>query len=111
MMKEVGNRLKKAREQSGLTQNQVAKILGIAREQVSYYENGKREIGVDDLLKFADIYGVTPSYFLNPEAEKPVAVSFRTSQLSDEDLPVIIEAQRFLKNLYELEMLLEKAGA
>lgn len=113
MLKRLGYRLKKAREQIGLTQNQVAQVLEISREQVSYYEGGKREMGVNDLLKFADVYGLPPEYFLELEedmTQKPTLVAYRTAQLSGEDLPVILDAQMFLNNLHKLDLILEKAG-
>ncbi|NSW84662.1 MAG: helix-turn-helix transcriptional regulator [Syntrophothermus sp.] len=110
--KEIGRRLKSAREKAGLTQMQVAKLLGMAREVVSYYENGTREIGIDDILRFANLYGTDPRCFMPEtevgEIETPnLSMAFRAKQIAEGDLPIIAEAQRLLNNLYELTVLLE----
>ena len=51
----IGVRLKEARTRAGFTQEQVAAALNIARGQISYYENGHREIDLTTLMKLADL--------------------------------------------------------
>jgi hypothetical protein len=53
----------KARELSGLTQNEVAQILGKPQSFVSKCEQGERTVDVIDLLRFAKIYNVPLEYF------------------------------------------------
>jgi len=53
----IGQRLQRARERAGLTQPQVAKYLGVKREQVSQLENGHRKVDVITLTKLAGLYG------------------------------------------------------
>ena len=54
----VASRLRKAREMAGLSQAQVAKILGLHRPSVSEMEAGRRKVSVDELTKLAQIYSV-----------------------------------------------------
>ncbi|AVX31764.1 helix-turn-helix domain-containing protein [Carboxydocella sp. JDF658] len=107
----IGQRLKTARELSGLTQSQVANYLGIRRENISYYENGTRPIDTITLSKLADLYGYSLSYFLKSEKEEDISslsVAFRTEELSNEDLKVLAWAKRFARNLSSIKQLLEE---
>ena len=45
IMGPVGMKLRDARERMGLTQEQVARLLGVKRSEVSYYETGRRPAG------------------------------------------------------------------
>lgn len=54
----VASRLRTAREMAGLSQAQVAKILGLHRPSVSEMEAGRRKVSVDELTKLAKIYSI-----------------------------------------------------
>ncbi len=62
MEKKLSKRIKQLRELKGLTQSQLAEILGIKNQTVSNYESGEREPSYDILLKLADCFGVTTDY-------------------------------------------------
>ena len=53
----VGENLKKTRELSGFTQEQVAKSIGVERSAYSNYESGVREVPFHLLEKIADLFG------------------------------------------------------
>ena len=48
-----------------MTQEQVAKILGTAREQYNKYELGKQEIPFHHVIALAKFYNVTIDYIAN----------------------------------------------
>lgn len=98
---QVAARLKEAREKSGLTQKQVARLLDISDVQVSYWETGKRPIDLSSLSRLADIYGHSIAWFLGHEsgASQQVSVAFRAGELCEGDLKEIAWARRFVKNL------------
>jgi transcriptional regulator with XRE-family HTH domain len=108
----IGQRLKEARERIGLTQEQAAGALGILREQLSYYENGRREIDVVSLAKLADLYGYALNYFLekSENSQPELFLAFRADEVNPEDLPTIAWVQRFTRNLHELNDLLKQEG-
>jgi transcriptional regulator with XRE-family HTH domain len=56
-------RLYKARENSGLTQIEVAQRLDKPQSFVSKCEQGERTVDVIDLLKFSKIYNVSLDFF------------------------------------------------
>lgn len=60
----LGQRLKKLREEAGLTQEEVAKNLNITASGYGYYEQGRRDPDTDTLRKLAEFYNVSVDYLL-----------------------------------------------
>lgn len=58
-------RLRKAREKAGLTQDRVAEELGKPQSFVSKVENGERRIDPVELCYFAALYGKPIGWFLS----------------------------------------------
>jgi transcriptional regulator with XRE-family HTH domain len=58
-------RLRDLREDKDMTQEQVAKILGTAREQYNKYELGKQEIPFHYVIALAKLYNVSIDYIAN----------------------------------------------
>jgi len=57
-------RLKEARLETGLSQQDVADKLGKPQSYVSKIESGERRLDVAEVKKFALAYGKVPGYFL-----------------------------------------------
>jgi len=57
-------RLKALRQDSDLTQNELAKILNISRTTISGYENAGTEPSFEILNKIADYFNVSIDYLL-----------------------------------------------
>ena len=55
---------KTLRIDNGLTQKQVAQMLGISQNTYSQYEVGVLNYPVDAIVKLADYYGVSTDYLL-----------------------------------------------
>lgn len=66
-----GPKLKQARKQNFITQDEVAKELNIKRYNLSNYETGKREPDLETLAKLANLYGVTADWLLGIGKMKP----------------------------------------
>jgi transcriptional regulator with XRE-family HTH domain len=70
--REVGQRIKRAREARGMTQDQIAQILSgdllgtgpPKKARVSHWERGKREVSAWDLLLLSRILGVSLDHLL-----------------------------------------------
>lgn len=56
--------LRVARVRAGMTQQEVAKRLGVYNSYVSKCESGERKIDVIELARFCHLYGITLSAFL-----------------------------------------------
>ena len=59
-----GDTLRELRLSKKLTQEETAKIIGVARGTYTHYELNKREPDNDTLLKIANLFGVTTDYLL-----------------------------------------------
>lgn len=57
-------RLKDMREDNDLLQDDIAKLLGTTRQQVSKWETGAQKMGVDKYIKLAKYYKVSVDYLL-----------------------------------------------
>lgn len=56
-------KLRKARQEAGLTQVQVAKKLKRPQSYISNVESGQQRVDVVELQKFAKMYGKDVNYF------------------------------------------------
>lgn len=57
-------RLQAVRKKHKLTQDDVAAILGTSRQQISKWENGQQNMGVDKLVLLAKYYNISTDYLL-----------------------------------------------
>ncbi len=113
LFREIGMRLREARKESGFSQEQVAKAVGINRVALSYYETGKRKIDLSTLKELATFYGYSLEYFTEKEksnSEEPVMLAFRAEDLQESDLEVVAWAKNFVLSALELEKILQKGG-
>ena len=100
-MNKLGERLKKAREYLGLTQEDVAKLMRVSRIIITNIESGTRKVSAEELSKFSKLYGWTMEELLEGKKEENVPMFARTfSELSDEDQEEIINLIKF-KKLYK----------
>ncbi|MDO8772653.1 MAG: helix-turn-helix transcriptional regulator [Burkholderiaceae bacterium] len=66
----IATRLREARKMAGLSQSQVAKLLGMHRPTISEIEAGNRRVSAEELSKFAEMYDVTVSWLLAETADQ-----------------------------------------
>jgi len=67
----IATRLVTARKQAGLSQTQVAKMLGLHRPSVSELEAGRRAVTAEELTKLAKIYGTNVSWLACTDTDSP----------------------------------------
>lgn len=58
------NRLKMLREEKELNQVELGKIIGVSGQALGMYENEKRDMSTDTVIKLANYFGVTIDYLL-----------------------------------------------
>lgn len=63
--KEIGERIRRARESRELSQYDLARILGYTQTAINYYEKGKRKIGIDDIQRLAVVLNKPIEYFVS----------------------------------------------
>lgn len=60
-------KLKELREENNFTQSQIAEYLNIKQNTYSQYENEKRQLPIDVLIKLSKFYKVATDYILGLE--------------------------------------------
>lgn len=63
-------RLRDLREDSDLSQKQVADYLGMSQSGYSKYETGENDVPTSVLIKLAKLYKVTTDYILGVSSKK-----------------------------------------
>lgn len=58
------NTIRELRKKKGITQTELGEILGVTKNSVSYYENGKRQLTPEMLIKLSEYFGVTTDEIL-----------------------------------------------
>ncbi len=64
---EIGTIIKRARNEASLTQEQAAESLGVSRQTISNWENGKSYPDIISVIKMSDVYSVSLDYLLKEE--------------------------------------------
>ena len=102
---EIGERLRWAREQAGLSQGQVAEMLDVHRPTISQIEAGRRGVKAEELSRFADLYDVKEEWIIRgdeafaDESDPRIELAARElSKLKKEDLDTILRLIRVLRS-------------
>lgn len=98
-------KLKKLREINELTQEEVAKIMGVKREIISYYENGKRVVSVTKLQKLLNFLGLELSDLKNGNYKSKIQVAYKKIDISDENFEQAVWLNNFVMNLEKIKRL------
>ena len=75
-------RLRDLREDNDLSQEDVAKILNITRQQYQLYESGKRELKIYQLIALCKYYNVCSDYILGFKDE-PLPIKWLMINIGD----------------------------
>lgn len=87
----IGERMRNLRDEKGISQAELAKILNVNRMTVNNYETGKRVPDIDFAINAADYFGVTVEY-----------LSGRTEFRDKEDFIKTVEKVQYLVEIIEL---------
>lgn len=92
-MVDFGNRLKTLRMKLNMTQQQLARKLGLTKSVISAYETGLRQPSYDVLIHIAKIYNVSTDYLLGIENKKGLDLS----GLSQEETTALLNLINVMK--------------
>lgn len=70
-----GKKLKALRQQSKLTQEQLAKQIGVTKSVISFYELRERTPSPEVLVKLASVFHVSTDYLLGIEKSKVLDIT------------------------------------
>jgi transcriptional regulator with XRE-family HTH domain len=101
----IAERLREARKLAGLSQGQVAKILGLHRPSVSEMEASNRRVSADELARLAEIYDVGVAWLLGEvpdtlDAQDPrlELAARELTKLKPEDLDRLLKLLAAMRN-------------
>ena len=109
-MSTVGGRIQAARLAKGLTQQQVADLVGVSKGAISQWESGKIEdLKADNILKLADVLEVSARWIWHyKDASGKVIPMGRPTRL-DPDESALIETFKLLEPRMQ-DAILDKAN-
>ena len=94
-------KLRDLREDSDLTQQQVAEILGTSQTMYARYERGANELPIRHLTKLCSLYRVSADYILgidNTNDGQAAAFPAHGKGLTQENRKILRKFERFLLN-------------
>ena len=65
----IADRIREARKSAGLSQGQVAKLMGLHRPSVSEIEAGNRRVSGEELAQLAELFDVSVAWLVGEAAE------------------------------------------
>lgn len=71
------DRIKEARLNNKLTQEQLAEKIGVAKSTLAGYEKGNREPNLETTIKIMTVLGIDANYLWQDEMDFPMKVSYR----------------------------------
>ena len=107
-----GENLKKLRKRANLSQNELANLLGINQYNISFWEIGRSEPNIEQLIKLSEILNVPIDYLLgkdviltsNEEEFKTVTNHF-IQDIEDEMLNELISLYSSISNEKKKDLL------
>jgi len=93
---EIGSKLKEARTKTEFTQEQVAEEIGVSRQTISNWENGKYYPDIVSVIRLSDLYDVSLDYLLKGKEDTPMT---NYIEYLEESTNTVKSKQRFSKVL------------
>lgn len=100
----ITKRIKELRARVGISQETLAKQLGLSVASVASYEIGRVTPSIEVLIKMADVFGVSVDYILGRTSDEPIIpleISFMIRSLPENSRERII---RYIKFFAEDEL-------
>lgn len=107
----IASNIKRLRDASGFTQDNVANYLKVNRSAYANYETGARELPLHLMEKLADLYGCEMYNLFSEDVNvvsTMLATAFRVDTLSREDMEQIAAFKRIVNNSLKMDKLLAK---
>ena len=111
-MLSLGKRIKKYRGILAMSQEKLAKLLGVARPTISQMENDERKICADELKKLAQIFNTSIDGLMNPQKEPRVFIrEDRAPYHKEAEIRINVPQKNLDKFREVLLYILNKVGA
>lgn len=81
--KQIGERIRRFRQNAGLSQEKLAELVGVSFQQVQKYESGYTTLNINKLQQIADALKVPVTEFFEAIPEKNIRLTGEEEQLLD----------------------------
>lgn len=111
--KKLGAKIKKIRESLGLSQERIAKSLGINRVAISQVENGDRKISAEEIVKLSRIFNIQSDILLDLEKDIEVILGSKkqAKQKAKQEIRISVPQKNLEKFKEVLLYILKKVGS
>lgn len=111
--RKLGTKIKKTRKSLGLSQERVAKSLGINRVAISQIENGDRKISAEEIAKLSKIFNVPSNILLDIDKDIEVILEKKnqSKQKTKQEIRINVPQKNLKKFKEVLLYILKKAGS
>ena len=84
LLNQIGQRIRKHRERSRLSQEQLAERIDVSSQTISTAETGKKRLRVENIIKICEVLEISPDYLLLGEISPQdlIILSEKLSQLT-----------------------------
>ncbi|MBU5638846.1 helix-turn-helix domain-containing protein [Geomonas sp. Red69] len=100
---QIGERIRRSREALGLTQRQLADLVGSSPPNINYYEKGSRSAPLSMVIKLASVLGISTDFLLlgtGPQMfiDDQLSELFKDfSTLKPRDRKIVTQVIKFMK--------------
>jgi transcriptional regulator with XRE-family HTH domain len=109
--KQIGQRIKKLREEIGISQQNLAGKLGILRPTISQIENGERKVTAEELIRLSKILNTSVQYLMGLVDQPEIVLQERREKMTKPQMRINVPAKNVDKFKEVLLYILEKVGS
>ena len=109
--KKIGQRIKKLREEIGMSQQCLADRLGILRPTISQMENGERKVTAEELIKLSQILNTSVQYLMGLEDQPEIVLRERREKMTKPQMRINVPAKNLDRFREVLLYILGKVGS
>jgi transcriptional regulator with XRE-family HTH domain len=109
--KQIGQRIKKLRDEVGVTQQEVADRLGVLRPTISQMESGERKVSADELIKLSEILNTSVPYLMGLERRPEIFLQEGVETVQKSEMRINVPAKNLEKFKEVLLYILGKVGS
>jgi transcriptional regulator with XRE-family HTH domain len=109
--KKIGQRIKKLREEVGMSQQGLADRLGILRPTISQMENGERKVTAEELIKLFQILNTSVQYLMGLEDQPEIVLRERREKMTKPQMRINVPAKNLDRFREVLLYILGKVGS
>lgn len=106
---ETGMHIRECRKKAGISQEELAEVIGVNNNTIYRAENGMFAVGIDTLFAIADVLEVSllelcPEHFANNKRRNELSeLEFQFKRLNEENKQVVYETMKILMNMLNMK--------